>query len=152
MNKETLIALKGSIKKWEDIVGGIGYDDGADNCPLCLVCDEIFIEDTKESIIPKGVLNKFAEDIGIEGRARGFIKTEFLTEFSHCAYCPVCWESNAMFCNATPWEDWSMHCIDVHGSYQGKERVCQCKKCTKLAKEELAFLKSLLSKKERKET
>ena len=35
MNKETLKALKGSIKKWEKIVDGTGVDDGADNCALC---------------------------------------------------------------------------------------------------------------------
>lgn len=28
-------ALEGSIKKWEAIVDGTGYDDGVDNCPLC---------------------------------------------------------------------------------------------------------------------
>lgn len=35
MDKSTLLALKGSIRKWERIVAGTGYDKGADNCPLC---------------------------------------------------------------------------------------------------------------------
>ncbi len=35
MNSETLEALKGSIAKWEAIVAGTGFDNGADNCPLC---------------------------------------------------------------------------------------------------------------------
>jgi len=35
MDKQTLAALKGSIKKWEDIVVGTGTDEGPDNCPLC---------------------------------------------------------------------------------------------------------------------
>jgi len=35
MDKETLGALKESIKKWEDIVGGEGVDRGGDNCALC---------------------------------------------------------------------------------------------------------------------
>lgn len=35
MNKQTLKALKGSIKKWELIVAGEGKDLGAENCPLC---------------------------------------------------------------------------------------------------------------------
>ncbi len=35
MNKKTLKALKGSIKKWEKIVGGTGEDEGHKNCPLC---------------------------------------------------------------------------------------------------------------------
>jgi hypothetical protein len=35
LNKQTLKALKGSIKKWEAIVAGTGVDLGCDNCPLC---------------------------------------------------------------------------------------------------------------------
>jgi len=35
MNKTTLKALKGSIKKWELIVSGVGEDLGDENCPLC---------------------------------------------------------------------------------------------------------------------
>jgi hypothetical protein len=35
MNRLTLKALRGSIKKWELIVAGEGVDNGVDNCPLC---------------------------------------------------------------------------------------------------------------------
>jgi len=35
MDKQTLKALKGSIKKWQKIVDGTGTDKGVDNCPLC---------------------------------------------------------------------------------------------------------------------
>ena len=35
MNRETLKALKGSIKKWEGIVAGEVADNGNENCPLC---------------------------------------------------------------------------------------------------------------------
>lgn len=35
MNKQTLKALRGSIKKWERIVTGHGRDEGSKNCPLC---------------------------------------------------------------------------------------------------------------------
>lgn len=35
MNKRTLTALRGSIKKWEKIVAGTGIDKGYENCPLC---------------------------------------------------------------------------------------------------------------------
>lgn len=35
MNKKTLKALKGSIKKWEGIVAGTMLDLGPINCPLC---------------------------------------------------------------------------------------------------------------------
>ena len=36
MNKKTLKALRGSIKKWEGIVKGEVQDEGAKNCPLCV--------------------------------------------------------------------------------------------------------------------
>lgn len=35
MDKRTLKALQGSIRKWEKIVEGTGVDRGSDNCPLC---------------------------------------------------------------------------------------------------------------------
>lgn len=35
MDERTLKALRGSIKKWEDIVAGVGSDNGSNNCPLC---------------------------------------------------------------------------------------------------------------------
>ncbi len=35
MNKETLKALKGSIKKWDSIASGCGLDGGTTDCPLC---------------------------------------------------------------------------------------------------------------------
>ena len=37
MDKDTLKALKGSIKKWKDIAEGKGDDQGDINCPLCLL-------------------------------------------------------------------------------------------------------------------
>jgi hypothetical protein len=37
MPPETLVALKGSINKWGDILSGVGEDRGWTNCPLCLV-------------------------------------------------------------------------------------------------------------------
>lgn len=37
MDAKTLIALRGSIAKWEGIVQGTVKDEGPDNCPLCLL-------------------------------------------------------------------------------------------------------------------
>ncbi len=53
MNAKTLKALKGSIKKWENIAKGTGEDKGHINCPLCQIfinidgelCDECIISD-----------------------------------------------------------------------------------------------------------
>ena len=36
MDKDTLKATKGSIKKWKDIAKGKGEDRGSGNCPLCI--------------------------------------------------------------------------------------------------------------------
>lgn len=44
MNVRTLIALRGSIEKWEKIVDGSGTDEGTRNCPLCV---EFNTEDNK---------------------------------------------------------------------------------------------------------
>jgi hypothetical protein len=41
MDNQTLAALKGSIRKWENIVAGTGVDKGVFNCPLC----ELFWDD-----------------------------------------------------------------------------------------------------------
>lgn len=41
MNKKTLAALRGSIKKWEGIVKGIVIDEGEYNCPLCQLFNTI---------------------------------------------------------------------------------------------------------------
>ena len=35
MDKRTLKALHGSIRKWIRIATWVGEDEGADNCPLC---------------------------------------------------------------------------------------------------------------------
>jgi len=35
MKKVTELALRKSIKKWEDIVAGVGEDKGVENCALC---------------------------------------------------------------------------------------------------------------------
>ncbi len=35
MKQETLTAIRGSIKKWEQILNYKQEDKGADNCPLC---------------------------------------------------------------------------------------------------------------------
>ncbi len=35
MPEKTLVALKGSVRKWEKIVEGTGSDEGWTNCPLC---------------------------------------------------------------------------------------------------------------------
>lgn len=73
MNKQTLKALKGSIKKWEGIVAGLESDRGTKNCPLCKLfqrddacdgcpikdvtgkdtCDETPYEDWCDAVLPQ---------------------------------------------------------------------------------------------------
>ena len=49
MNRKTLTALKGSIKKWEKIVAGTGSDNGYQNCPLCA----LFVLDRRDPFARK---------------------------------------------------------------------------------------------------
>ena len=44
MNNETLKALKGSIAKWQCIVDGVIVNEGIDNCPLCQLFFDPFID------------------------------------------------------------------------------------------------------------
>ena len=37
MDAKTLVALRGSIRKWQAIVNKTGEDQGPYNCPLCLL-------------------------------------------------------------------------------------------------------------------
>jgi len=44
MDAETLEALRGSIRKWEEIVAGTGTDEGPINCPLCQRFNKLFLK------------------------------------------------------------------------------------------------------------
>jgi len=59
--------------------------------------------------------------------------------------CPVAILSHKEGCEATPWEEWESHHQEKHPKAVEYMRV-QCPTCKKLAKKELAFLKSLLPK------
>lgn len=50
MDERTLIALRGSIEKWEKIVAGTGEDLLADNCPLC----KLFTDDEDAVVLCNG--------------------------------------------------------------------------------------------------
>lgn len=94
-------ALRGSIRKWENIVGRVEVDRYADNCPLC-------------NLYPVS-----------------------------CERCPVMIYSGQSECRHTPWTKWHQHQRKEHGVFISPAR-CQCPTCTKLAKEEVKFLKHLL--------
>lgn len=107
MDKRTLKALQGSIKKWEKIVAGTGTDGGMADCPLC----KLFF---------------------LEGESSG--------NPGNCDKCPAT-------CGAgTTYETWDAHQVEAHGrlAVGGERTVDDCKKCKRLAKAELAFLKGLL--------
>lgn len=119
MNKETLEALKGSIKKWEKIVKSTtAKDEGIYNCPLCKLFHTT-------------------------------MSRNYLSE--SCMACPVYNKTNVFFCNETPYQEWSNHQYGEHyNRTEDNHRYVGCKECLKLSKEELKFLKSLLSKKVKK--
>jgi hypothetical protein len=107
MNPEALVALKGSIKKWELIVKGKEKDNGGTNCPLCIL---------------------YAKSPG------------------YCGECPISLKTKRVQCDDTPYEDWRKHHSQVHEKYPDKALSIDCPECKRLAKKELAFLKSLLPK------
>lgn len=76
MDNRTLKALKGSIRKWEAIVAGVGYDRGTANCPLC----RLFYD--QEGVIP-------TDDGPVE--------------VGSCAGCPVAEHVGANLCDDTPY-------------------------------------------------
>jgi len=106
MDTKTLRALKGSIRKWEDIIAGTGVDQGVDNCALC----SLFY----------------------------FVK-------KHCVSCLIFIETGKQYCSESPYADWVVHQLDWHHIPINKYHVI-CPTCRRLAKAELAFLKSLLPK------
>ena len=72
MDKETLEALKGSIKKWEEIVEGTSPDNGIEDCLLCHLFNEKYknhfvgIIECKGCIISEKVGNSGCEDTPYE--------------------------------------------------------------------------------------
>ena len=70
-----------------------------------------------------------------------------------CRGCPVARKAGKTECRNTPFEAWYKH-FEARGHYfnwnEPNHRVPSCKKCMRLAKEELAFLKSLLPKGKKK--
>lgn len=80
MNPDTLAALLGSIKKWEDIVAGAGVDEGGDNCALCqrFFDTDDFDEEIEDCVSPDG------------------------------EKCPVAIKAGQPNCSNTPYRDWAL--------------------------------------------
>lgn len=114
MDDRTLAALKGSIEKWEKIVAGTDMDRRSDNCPLCAE----FINGDEER--------------GIDG----------------CSECPVMKASTFSGCRETPYDEWATHQKKDHLSPDWRLPPWQiepgCAECSRLARAELDFLRSLL--------
>ena len=115
MDKKILKALKGSIKKWEDISSGTGVDKAAGNCPLCQLCGEF----------EEGCYNCLV-----------YIKVDRI----HCEATPyIEWRNHVAEHLFSKEED---H-FNSDGTYSHDYKV-YCEECAALADKELEFLKSLL--------
>lgn len=123
MHEQTLVALKGSILKWEAIVAGHGEDMGIDNCPLCKMFEQEFDPDG---------------EMDIDGVP---------TDDNCCCGCPVANESNFTGCQDTPYIAWAAHQNEKHSGPIFLRAVHpDCPDCRPLAQAELDYLKSLLPK------
>jgi len=110
MEKQTVRAIWGSIEKWVKIIRLEGWDEQANNCPLCA----LFYTKRK----------------------------------NHCLGCPIFLATGARYCRNTPYDNWDIHQEGWH-PIPNFERSIICPTCLPLARKELAFLQSLLPKRER---
>jgi hypothetical protein len=60
-----------------------------------------------------------------------------------CSLCPVAINTGEDQCFGTPYTDWKAHQRLKHDNWSVFSRTPHCPDCLRLAKEELAFLKSL---------
>lgn len=121
MDDKTLTALQGSIKKWEAIANGTGFDDGPRNCPLCIEFADVYEENSID-----------------EWRREG------------CCGCPVAEHVEDSGCGQTPYMNWIDYLYDSQGSesiegtnFGYRYRVFD-ERSKRLAQAELDFLRSLL--------
>ena len=69
--------------------------------------------------------------------------------YYYCRSCPIEQTTGKRECGGTPWYDWNLHHFEKHrDSCPHISQTIECPTCKKLAKKELAFLKSLLPKEE----
>lgn len=67
-----------------------------------------------------------------------------------CTGCPVEEKTGKVGCAASVYDDWSFHQYYDHGlSHHSDAYKIECSQCKDLAKQELAFLKSLLPKRKK---
>jgi len=114
MDNEEVIALEGSIGKWESIAYGNGRDAGRDNCPCCKLADRRAYEDVCE--------DDFAYGDG-------------------CRKCPIGRIANTYDCFKTPYDDFCTHVR--HCEYCEKIGI-YCSEARGIAEAEIAFLKRIL--------
>jgi hypothetical protein len=68
---------------------------------------------------------------------------------SYCNNCLIYEKTKRKYCDGTPYEKWASHHASCHDIYFPPFIIVRrCKKCRKLAKKELDFLKNLLKEME----
>ena len=132
MTAKTLVALKGSILKWEKIVRSTrGVDRGQDNCALC---KEFPGRDYHGNCTRGGEVARAHAD----------------KPNSISVRCPVARRRGHVGCQGTPYIQWANHQDEKHGFYADYHRIPGCAECLKLARAERDFLKSLLPTKRKR--
>ena len=85
---------------------------------------------------------------------RGIANCPLCKEFyvAGCTGCPIAEKTHQQVCDGSPYAEWSIHQHDDHPRHKVRHRAVGCKECLRLAKAELAFLRSLLPKEKRAAT
>jgi len=81
-----------------------------------------------------------------DGEDRGLMNCPLCSLYiqNNCKSCPVSMWTGLSKCESTPWENWCEHHTNSHVRKEHFSAKILCNHCSRLAKEELAFLKKLL--------
>ena len=88
MRKEILKALKGSVKKWEQIVRSPkGEDNASDNCPLCMISDEDCLDCPVSQEVGDTDCDSTPYELWVRHQLYDHKRSFPLTRVPHCRRC-----------------------------------------------------------------
>jgi hypothetical protein len=112
-----------------------------------------FIKEIKSEALSESI-EKWKSIVNKTGHDQGAINCRLCKIYydDDCKECPVHIKTGKTECDNTPWEKWYLHHKNDHHGNNPDFHITdipvkiECRKCKRLAKKELKFLKSLLPK------